>query len=194
MQIILPGNLQSSYLCSIWLQCIWFVHQYFLFSKVCILKTMCITSLLQLYITTECTVRDFLLCSTLPSPYLHKKQLIPETRVIFCWVFFLNQAERTLLALEHNAFLKTLNIDIVWLSMILTAKISSYMRTTFSFKGFLEDDVLLSSPAFFSTWDMIKSKKKTTVKRHIYLICLFFSAAPFKGHHSRLSASISLYS
>lgn len=30
----------------------------------------------------------------------------------------------------------------------------SYMSTTFSFKGFLEDDVLLSKPAFFSTWDM----------------------------------------
>lgn len=146
---------------------------------------MCITSLLQLHITTECTVRDFLLCSTLLSPYLHKKQLIPETRVIFCWVFFLNQAEMTLLALEHNAFLKTLNIDIVWLSMILTAKISSYMRTTFSFKGFLEDDVLLSSPAFFSTWDMIKSEKITTVKRHIYLmsICLLFSAAPFRADY-----------
>lgn len=41
--------------------------------------------------------------------------------------------------------------------VILTAKISSYIRTTFSFKGFLEDDVLLSKPAFFSTWDMIRS-------------------------------------
>lgn len=38
--------------------------------------------------------------------------------------------------------------------MILTEKMSSYMRTTFSFKGFLEEDVLLSSPAFFSIWDM----------------------------------------
>lgn len=36
------------------------------------------------------------------------------------------------------------------------------MSTTFSFRGFLEDDVLLSSPAFFSTWDMTTSEERHT--------------------------------
>lgn len=51
--------------------------------------------------------------------------------------------------------------------MILTEKMSSYISTTFSFKGFLEEDVLLSSPAFFSIWDM--SEERHTERFNEYI-------------------------
>lgn len=90
--------------------------------------------------------------------YLHKEQLIPEARVVFSWVFFLNRRNRQ--GFVYIVFSLLSNTDTA--IDILTAKISSYISTTFSFKGFLEDEVLLSSPAFFSTWDIAASEKIDT--------------------------------
>lgn len=80
----------------------------------------------------------------MPFTHLHEKQLIPKAGVVFSWVFLLKPSK------DRRCKFELLSIATSAL-LILTENMSSYMSTTFSFKGFLEDDVLLSKPAFFST-------------------------------------------